>query len=194
MQASRYATKTTSIEPPPEGTHKAVLVQFVELGMQPGYQGGADEDKVYLTFELPNTKKANGEPFLVGRYYSIKWGPKANWTKVQKALLGRTPAVGEVVTPDDLIGKGCQLVVVHEPRDDGGMVGKIESLIPLSQGDTVPSTENNCIFFDFEKKPQVVYDALPEFLQKSIDAGKPYPVMAAANDTAVSDFDDDIAF
>jgi hypothetical protein len=42
---------------------------------------------------------------------------------------------------------------------------------------------------------QVVYDALPEFLRKSIDAGKPYPV--AANDPAVNaapDFDDKIAF
>jgi hypothetical protein len=169
-------------------------VQFVELGMQPGYQGGSDEDKVYLSFELPNAKKSNGEPFLVGRYYSIKWGPKANWTKVVKALLGRAPAVGEAVTPDDLIGKGCQVVIVHELRDDGGKVGKIESLIPLPQGDEVPKTENGFVFFDFEKKPQVVFDSLPEFLQKSIEAGKPYPSKDAANDASISEVDDDIDF
>ena len=192
MQQSRYATKAgPSSEPPPAGTHKAVLVRFIELGMQPGYQGAADEDSVYLTFELPNAKKANGEPFLVGRYYSIKWGAKANWTKVQSALLGRTPEPGEVVTPDDLIGQGCQIVIVHSKRDDGTVLGKIESLIPMAQGDEAPMPATNPVFFDFEKKMQVVYDSLPEFLRKSIDAGKPYP--EAANDTAAEpDFDDDI--
>ena len=189
MSRDRYTTKASTHEPPPEGTHKAVLVQFVELGMQPGYNGGADEDTVYLTFELPNAKKANGDAFLVGRHYTIKFGSKANWTKLQKALLGRTPEVGEVVTPDDLLGEGCQLVIVHSKRDDGSMVGKIESLIPLTHGEEAPKASNNLLFFDFEQHPQIVMDALPDFLKDAIAKGKPYPVIASA---PVADFNDDI--
>lgn len=189
MSKDRYRNKPMTHKPPPEGTHKAVLVQFIELGMQPGYNGGNDEDTVYLTFELPNTFRDDGNPFLVGRHYTIKYGAKANWTKVLKALLGRTPEIDEVIGPDDLIGEGCQLSIVHEKRDDGSVVGKIESLMALSHGDVAPKYDSNLLFYDFMKPQKAVLDQLPDFLKDAINKGNPYPEPELET---TADFDDDI--
>ena len=58
---------TSNYTPCPDNTYPAVCVQAIELGVQPGYQGGPDKAQLYLAFEMIGTERDDGQGRVLHR-------------------------------------------------------------------------------------------------------------------------------
>jgi len=77
----------------------------------------------------------NGEPLSFWQTTSPSMGPKARARQYVEAFLGRALEEGERINPNDLIGKRCSGMVIHEPSKTKAdqMVAKLVSVKPVGQ-------------------------------------------------------------
>ena len=183
--------ETVNYEPCPAGTHSAVCVQVIELGMQPGYQGSADKFQIYLAFELPDTIRDDGNPFVLGRRYTHTLNEKGAIYEVIDSLMGKVP---KPFNPADLLGRHGLVKVGHKKRDDGRVTAVVESVVNPPASMPKPTASSDLLFYDWQDPDRKVYDQLPEWLRKVVDQGKDPP--QSAKKVAGSDVDpnDDIPF
>ena len=106
-----------------EKTHRAVFVDFKELGMVMGEWG--EKPTVDMVFEVEEENK-KGRRFVIHRKCnrSLSSKPiKSNLVKILEVLLGR-PWTNEDkykgVETDDLLGTPCDIRVVHAIGKGGG--------------------------------------------------------------------------
>lgn len=186
---------TISYTPCPEGSYPAICIQVVELGMQPGYQGGPDKAQVYLAFETVGTERDDGQPHVLGKRYTVTLFEKGNLYAVIHALLGRVPPAREF-NPEALLGKACLAQVVHRERADGSVNAVVSSVVPMPKGMGVPTPENDLLFYDWTRPNKKVKATLPEWLQKTIDQGTDQPKQKIVKNAVAAgqDFDVDIEF
>ena len=199
---------TKTFTPIPEDIHVAILVEVIELGMQPGYQGEGYDPKLSLTFELPETLRDDGKPFRISKQLKISLHEKSNLLKYVNALLGHELPESEKYgfSFESLLGKGCRLTITHGTKQTGDVFAKIDSVTKLSAGAAVPKATSELVFYDFESPDIGILHNLPDWLQKVIDEGKPWSMdtpskvdaalkrPVAEVETADADFDDDIPY
>lgn len=122
----KLQASNSSFQPAPEGTTLAVLVDIVDLGMQPDkYNEGEMVHQVRLTFQTED-KTDEGKPFIVSTFpYKASLNSKANLYKVISTLLGRKLAKedfdeeGNVDLDELLIGKNVMITIEHKQSADG---------------------------------------------------------------------------
>src|ERR1700676_5595242 len=139
--------------PVPPGVHFAICSNVVDLGVQKTTFKGQDKQKhqVYLRFELPDTrvewtkdgKKMEG-PATIGRTFTLSIGEKSNLRPFLEGWRGKafTPVEEEGFDITSIIGKVCQLSVVHETGGDGKLRAQINGAFSIIKEQQQALSEN----------------------------------------------------
>lgn len=195
----------------PAGAHFALCNAVVDVGMQPGYQGGKAQHKVYIRWEVPDervefTKDGQTKvgPMSIGRFYTLSLNEKAALRADLENWRGKAFTDAELAGFDlqNLIGKACQLMVVHA-ESGGKTYANISGVMGLSR-DQAPRAkkaklENKPLVFSLEEPSAEAFDALPGWLQKKISERLQPESQEARTTTAetaetAAEFDDEIPF
>src|SRR5215472_2508299 len=106
--------------PAPEGSHSAVCVDVVDLGVLELTFNGITERKHMVRFVWQiDENMENGKPFTVSRRFTLSLHKKAALRAAIESWLGRKLTEAELRWFDleDLISSACLLNVVHAARD-----------------------------------------------------------------------------
>jgi hypothetical protein len=159
----------------PQGVHKAVCVEVIDLGTQvsanPKFQ---DAHKVSVGFEISGKRKKNGEPFVVAQRYTFSANKKSNLSKDLKAWLG----IEDVAKYDliDLLGEGALVTIKHT---DGGEYANITNLGGLPSGTKVPAPVSELVSLFLDDTFDVdVFEALPDHFKEKIAVTDEYAEVA----------------
>jgi len=208
-------------EPIPAGVHMAICTWVIDLGWQP--QTGkypAPKHQVYLKFEIPDhqvtwTKdgKEHTGPGTIGRKFGLSLSEKSHLRPFLVGWRGKEFTADELEGFDigSVIGKICQLNVIHEKGEkDGKVYARIAGAFALvkeqkqalaaNPARAKPSSE--VLVYSPEAHDSGIYDQLPEWIQKMIDDRVEDPAMTLSERqtadqspaTAAEDFNDDIPF
>src|SRR3990167_1171843 len=141
----------------PEGYHTAICVGIVDLGDQP--MPGEDWwHQVLFMFELPEVRMdvlEGGQKVSKPRWASRRFGlTKGQKGKLLPFLVGWR---GKSFTPDELtrldlkvlLGRCCQIQVVHDYSKGENTYANIAQAIPLPKGTVVPQPENPLVWFSW---------------------------------------------
>lgn len=199
----------------PEGSHMAVCFRVIDLGTQRWeYQGEPQIGrKVLIGWELHGEaddgtplKTDEGFPLGVSKTYTLSLGRKANLRADLESWRGKGFTEQELAGFDigQLLGQVCMITIKHTKKNDKTYANVASvTRFPAALKDMRPTAINKLQLFDVTAPDKSVYDALPEWITKQIDAcvernGTPTPQpMQNAGKPAGSgfdDMDDDIPF
>jgi len=134
-------------KPVPAGTHLAVCTMLIDVGLQPGFENGPPQRKVYIGFEVPaerveftdkNGDKVEG-PSRIGRFYTASFNEKATLRHHLAAWRGRdfTPAELKGFDLFNILGKSCLINVTHKTTDTK-VYANIQAIMALPKAPRVP--------------------------------------------------------
>lgn len=170
-----------------EGTHLAVCISIIDVGLQPGNpkfagmigkdgkpdQRGLPCPTVYLRLEVPAervTCQKNGEdiegPMTIWWNGRASMNEKANLRKAVSALAGKpfTDQEAELFDIETVLGKACMITVVHS---EDGKYANVKNFMALPKGTKAPKAENPLVLYSTENDSS--YDTLPKFLKEKVD-------------------------
>ena len=119
---------SNSREPVPPGTHKAVLVDVVDLGIQETQFG--EKPMCRLTFEVEKTHPESGKRLTISKWNTATLAPKSNLYADVKAMIDRDLEEGEDFDVESMIGISRLIAVTHVERN-GSTFDNITSIAPL---------------------------------------------------------------
>jgi hypothetical protein len=198
----------------PVGVHLAICTQVIHLGVQPSNNPKyPDKDQVYLKFEIPGVRvkwEKNGKelegPAVIGTFFTRSLSEKSNFRPFLESWRGKPFSAEELEAFEltALLGKVCQLNVIHEQKRDGKDRAEISGAFGLIQLQKDQITQNPelakpaapLVAYTPDAHDQSTFDALPEWLQKKIDGRvKVSPKVGKPEDESqVPEFNDDIPF
>jgi hypothetical protein len=138
---SKWKQKATSgggdFEACQAGNHPAVLVGLIDIGTHsdtfPG-QPPRDVRKVFLVWEIPGEKKADGTSHFVGRTYNSLFSAKAGLRVMIEKWRNKEFGDDEEFDLDKLLGKSCLLSLVEKESANGNKYAKIDGVAALPKG------------------------------------------------------------
>ena len=145
----------TPIDPVPQGVHVARCYLIADIGTQTDEWKGEikHQHKIILTWEIPDERidveydgVEKNLPRAISKTYTLSLGEKANLRKDLVCWRGRDFTDEELAGFDleAILGKSCQIQVVHKPRQGGGVSYKIASVMSLPKGMKHETPENPC--------------------------------------------------
>ena len=165
---------TSDFTPLNKGIHLAICNSVVDIGLQETPWG--IKEKIWLGFEVPAERiqyTKDGEeidaPQSIWKPYTKNLHKKSNLRNDLEAWRGKKFTKEELAGFDmtNLVGKPCQLIVVHNESDDR-TYANIKSIVEIQQGMEIPPQELPSICFGSEDTDQ--WKDVPEWLQKKFDA------------------------
>lgn len=217
IKASAKGGKDFELVPP--GVHLAICTKIVHVGLQQAYNPKhPDRNEVWLDFELPDQRvkwTKNGEemegPALIRRKFTLSLSEKSHLRPFLESWRGKpfTKEEEEGFEITALLGKLCQLSVIHEPSGDGkktyaningafGLIKEQKDALIANPARAKPSGE--LVVYSVDSHDQAIYDALPEWQRKVIDnrvqpkTEEDYSQDTKSNVGQSQDFNDDIPF
>lgn len=186
------------------GVYPARCYSMVELGTQTSEFNGEIKSarQVNITFELPTEltvfHEENGEqPYSVSKTYNLSMHEKATLRKDLESWRGKGFTEEEAKAFDItlLLGKVCQINIIHKTSPDGQKTyANIGNIIPLGKGQTVPAQINPTRMLCFDNFDFNAFKELPEWLKEKIIKSPEYQSVAGYNESmseASSDKKDD---
>lgn len=118
--------------PAPEGLHSAVCCDVVDLGMVDSQWGKKHKVAIYWQIE---EAQEDGRRFLVIARFSLTLHEKSRLRPTLEAWRGKRLTAAELKSFDleTLLGKGCQLSVLHA-QTDRGTFANVSAITPLAKG------------------------------------------------------------
>lgn len=176
-------------EPIPTGLHRAVCVNFFDLGYQPGYQGKPPKHECAVLWEL-DARKQDGSPFTITKRYTASLYKEATLGK--HLVSWRTRAFTEDeekgFDTESLIGINCQLNII-EKKSSEKTRAEVDAVLPPPK-----NAEGK---YDWKGMvPETPRDYMPEWVKNCIEAQLEPPVHGdqPAQAPKGDDFTDDIPF
>lgn len=164
------AKNISTFKPAPAGTSIARCFGCVSLGTQ-RQEGYADTFKLMLFFELPHELIGEDQkPMTITREYSLTLGKKSNLRKHLESWRGAALTDQELQGFEvaNVVGKPCQLTIVHVKNSQDQINAKIEGVSGLAKGMTCPEQVHPSIRYEIEDGENNVFKELPEWIQKKI--------------------------
>jgi hypothetical protein len=172
-------------EPIPTGMHRAILINYFDVGLQPGFQGDVARKKVVLLWELEARNDKTGKRFTITKTYTQSIGDKSNLGNDLSSWRGRpfTTEERKAFEMDNTKGKSCQINVM--PKEPGSDKVKVAAVLPADKSRPYWA-------------PETAKDYVPNFVTKMLDTRieeqpKPKGTQTQAV-TANDDFVDEIPF
>lgn len=212
-------------EPVPAGVHMAICTQVIDLGFQESFNKKyAPKRQVYIKFEIPDVivewekdgEKKSG-PATIGRKFGLSISEKSHLRPFLVGWRGKdfTAEEEQDFEITSIVGKLCQLSIVHEKSDDNkktyAKISGAFALIQLQKDELKKNPAKSkpsqpLIVYSPDAHDQKMWEALPEWTQKMIenrveqsesttdDGGGYDGTESQAGTTATEDFNDDIPF
>ena len=187
-----------SFELAPAGSHVALCNMVVDLGKQEttDFDGKPSiKHQVYLRWELPDERSVNdpAKPLSIGKFYTLSLHEKATLRQHLDAWRGR-PFTPEELKGFDIAKLLCApalLSVTHGTKANGEASAKVANVGKLPKSMTAPKeTEAPPLLYDNDS-PSDVYEELPDWLRKKVDAQIRDKSKSGA--PAYNDLDDDLS-
>lgn len=162
--------------PPPEGTHLAICFRIVDLGIQPD-SGFGEKHKLCVSWELPNemmkTQDGKTLPMGVSKTYTFSLNPKATLCQDLVRWRGRdfTAEERKGFELRKILGKPCQLSIIHSTGNDGKVRGRIDGVFAAPKGMPVPKPVNPLVEYSLEQGKDKIYASLPDWIKGMVDLG-----------------------
>lgn len=163
----------------PEGPHTAVLVSWIDRGLQPGKFGARRQ--VGLKFELPDIETDDGEPMLVfTTVFNLSLRSKS-FREMATALMQASDLGNTDVR--ELVGKTCRITIVHNEGSDGQVFANIASY-KACRGKATPMSELTFFSLDLLDTPDMAtlkahVEALSESERGKVQASETYKELVA---------------
>ena len=161
----------------PPGTYPAICTRVVELGKQETNYGLRNQ--ISLAFEPVGVETGDGQPFTVWRHgLTLSTAPKAAFTPILEALLGRPYRRDEKLDLNDLVGMGCEITVEHQQGGDDGKrtFANIAAFEPWPKGVKRVRAQGKMFFFTLANGSidQKLWGLLSQKMQDKIAASPEY--------------------
>lgn len=131
------ANESKSFPPAPEGTHQAVCVDVIDLGMvDNSFKPGTQQHKVNIAWQI-NEPRDDGKRHVVYKRYTASLNEKATLRHDLEAWRGKAFTFDELAAFDleKLIGANCLINVQHRKSNDGTRTyANVMSIAPLIKG------------------------------------------------------------
>ena len=131
----------TSYAPAPQGTHAAVCVDVVDLGMLKVSFAGKEkiQHKIRIVWQIDELRD-DGKPHQVSRRYTNSLHEKASLRKDLESWRGKafTPTELEGFDLENLLSVGCFINVMHAPAE-GQTYANVGAVMKLPKGMTAPT-------------------------------------------------------
>jgi hypothetical protein len=133
-----FVTETTDFELAPAGTHSAVCVDVIDLGLVETVWSGEKKMKHKLQFIWQiDAERSDGKAFLLGRRFTYSLNSKSSLRKQLETWRGKTFTVQELKHPgfdvESMIGQGALLTVIHAERE-GRTYANVENVSKMPRG------------------------------------------------------------
>jgi hypothetical protein len=127
-----------SFEPAPAGTHQAVCVDVIDIGMKPNkFKSGALQHKVDVVWQIADTRD-DGKRFALYKRYTLSLNEKATLRHDLESWRGKKFTRDEEMGFDveSVIGANCLINVQHAPgtSDPNKVFANVVSVMPLLKG------------------------------------------------------------
>jgi hypothetical protein len=179
----RYAKQPeATFEHAPAGTHLGICISVIDLGTQHDeYQGKPiTRNRVLIQWEIQDAVRENGEPFVIGKFYTSSLSEKANLRRDLESWRGKAFSELELNGFDlaKILGVPCLLTVVESAEKS-----EVAAVIQVPKGTAVaePRSPRRLLFLDDWN--QQAFDSLPAGLQKIIGRSDEYRAMRASTGT-----------
>lgn len=172
----------------PEGNHLAICTRVIDLGTQEqDFEGETKHQrKIYISWELADERRTDGEAFFIGNWYTFSSDKKSNLRKDLESWRGRK-------FKDEDFGPGgfniknlllvpCFLQVIHK-ESAGKTTARVQSIGSLPKGVTKPPTDGiETIYFSLDSEPFDLntFSALPEWMQEVIQKSPEWGLVTSA--------------
>jgi hypothetical protein len=166
-----------SRETVPAGSHYGVGYTVCDLGVQNGPYGA--KRQLYLRWELPGERTSKGEPFTIGKFYTLTANERGALRQDLESWFGRTLSGDDIAGLDlgeALLGRTAMLGVIHNAGQNGKLRANVSSVMlpPRGKPEKVSTANDPSIFGfddDFDRR---AYDALPEWLRTIVSRSPEY--------------------
>ena len=169
-----------------EGVYQAICTQLIDLGYQYNEKYKNTSHKIMLRWEIiGETIEIQGEtvPRMIHREYTSSLGDKSNLRKDLQAWRGRafTPEELKGFDMKNILGKGCQLQIIHNQGTNGNTYANIACIMALPKGMSLPQPKE-LIFLDLDNAATFgAFDKLPEFVRNEIKQSQDYELSGLKN-------------
>lgn len=118
----------------PEGLHRAVCVDVVNLGIVQGAYG--PKHKVRIVWQLDAVDETHGRRYDVARVYALSLHERAALRKDLESWRGRKFTEQELdgFDLDKLLGANAQVQVTHDLSDDGTTYANVGTVVAPIKG------------------------------------------------------------
>ncbi len=193
--------------PAPAGLHRAVCVNYIDLGEQEQEFNGEKSRKqqVVVTWEIPDeTIEIEGEtkPQVVCKFYTKSLHEKATLRHDLEGWRSRefTPDELAGFDLDNILGKPCQVNIIPYTKKNGQKSTKVASVMPLSKGMEKPEPSIEPWRYSIEEDgynfPTQLSDGFKKIIEKSSEMkvvndlpGNPYGDQPPEDNVSVEDID-----
>lgn len=131
----------SNFTPAPAGTHAAVCVDVVDLGVIEATwnKKTLKQHKIRIVWQI-DEERDDGKPYNVSRRYTLSLHEKAGLRKDLESWRGRAFTQEELQGFDveTVIGVGCLVNVVHNDKD-GSTFANVAGVMKLGKGMTAPT-------------------------------------------------------
>jgi len=176
LKATAKASFTTNI---PEDIHSAVCIGVYGIGTVHNKTYSKDEQKVIVEWELPNVRNDEGFPQAISSYYTLSLGEKSILRRHLQGWRGRKFTDSELESFElfDLLGKPCQLQVIHN-LSGGNTYANVDAVLAWPRGMEPPKPHSRLTSFSFEdgQEPDPL---IPERILLKIKAAPEYQDLQA---------------
>ena len=164
----------------PEGTHRAVCNQIVDLGVQRDSWQGEEKlmHKIFIRWELPDERidwEKDGEklegPMVIGNEYTFSFSDKANLKRDLESWRGKRFTEEEKASFDmfNLLGAACQVTVTHRTSAKGRDYANVTGVAGWPKGMEKPA-ETECKALKYSQDEPEAFSELPEWLRDKIQS------------------------
>jgi len=131
------AGDSKSYTPAPEGTHQAVCVDVIDIGLKPNqYREGAQQHKIDIAWQIDETRD-DGKRHVLYKRYTLSLNEKATLRHDLESWRGKPFTRDEEMGFDveSVIGANCLINVQHKKAADGSKTfANVVSVMPLIKG------------------------------------------------------------
>ena len=188
--------KESSFTPVSEGLHTAICIGVIDLGEHYSEEYGNIKPRVLINWELlDETYEKDGQtlPVSISREFGMSFHEKSTLRAALVSWRGREFTAEELKGFDlrNVLGKGCQLQVVHKTSSKGKVFANIKSIVGFPKGMAVPKPTSEIIIFDLDEDGALDnMTKLPEWIQNKIKLSETYKNMTGTEEDRP--FDEDV--
>jgi hypothetical protein len=160
-------------EQPEPGVYVARCYRLIDLGTQKNeYKGEVNfQRQIIIGWEI-GEKMSDGQPFVVGGFYTLSLSEKANLRKMLQSWRGRDFTEAELKGFDlrTILDKPCTLNLTKTDKDKI----KVASVSPLMKGVTPLQAVNATQYFSFDEFTEESFNAVSDKLREKIKLSPEY--------------------